>query len=198
MSARQTRACGCLAWTVSFGVERRVADVRAAETARRECEEGALLYGMYRQDQPLFSLCDWGLPRRAWSGAGAGPTPLWGKRGGVRQDRAQASSAAGVWSVSVMRSPTLPTRIEVQYQSVSQLFHGPAPRSPLYRLAVRLRHSRSNTSTEYSLLGATQLSQVRSITILYYLSALASGADGTMYSMGCLRFCKAGKERVRR
>ena len=33
----------------------------------------------------------------------------------------------------------------------SQLFHGPAPRSPLYRLAVRLRHSRSNTSTEYSL-----------------------------------------------
>ena len=34
-------------------------------------------------------------------------------------------------------------------QSVSQLFHGPAPRSPLHRLAVRLRHSRSNTSTEY-------------------------------------------------
>ena len=26
--------------------------------------------------------------------------------------------------------------------SVSQLFHGPAPRSPLHRLAVRLRHSR--------------------------------------------------------
>ena len=42
-------------------------------------------------------------------------------------------------------------------QSVSQLFHGPAPRSPLHRLAVRLRHSRSNTSTEYSLPGATQL-----------------------------------------
>ena len=33
--------------------------------------------------------------------------------------------------------------------SVSQLFHGPAPRSPLHRLAVRLRHSRSDTSTEY-------------------------------------------------
>ena len=49
-------------------------------------------------------------------------------------------------------------------QSVSQLFHGPAPRSPLHRLAVRLRHSRSNTSTEYSLPGATQLSQVRSIS----------------------------------
>ena len=31
-------------------------------------------------------------------------------------------------------------------QSVSQLFHGPAPRSPLHRLAVRLRHSRSNTT----------------------------------------------------
>ena len=30
-----------------------------------------------------------------------------------------------------------------------------APRSPLQRLAVRLRHSRSNTSTEYSLPGAT-------------------------------------------
>ena len=29
-------------------------------------------------------------------------------------------------------------------QSVSQLFHGPAPRSPLHRLALRLRHSRSN------------------------------------------------------
>ena len=43
-------------------------------------------------------------------------------------------------------------------QSVSQLLHGPAPRSPLYRLAVRLRHSRSNTKTEYSLPGATQLS----------------------------------------
>ena len=51
-------------------------------------------------------------------------------------------------------------------QSVSQLFHGPAPRSPLYWLAVRLRHSRSNTSTDYmySLPGATQLSQVRSIS----------------------------------
>ena len=47
-------------------------------------------------------------------------------------------------------------------QSVSQLFHGPAPRSPLHRLAVRLHHSRSNTSTKYSLPGATQLSQVRS------------------------------------
>ena len=40
-----------------------------------------------------------------------------------------------------------------RHQSVSQLFHGPAPRSPLHRLAVRLRHSRSNTSTEYSLPG---------------------------------------------
>ena len=38
----------------------------------------------------------------------------------------------------------------VQFSSVT-VFHGPAPRSPLHRLAVRLRHSRSNTSTEYSL-----------------------------------------------
>ena len=45
-------------------------------------------------------------------------------------------------------------------QSVSQLFHGPAPRSPLHRLSIRLRRSRSDTSTEYSLPGATQLSQV--------------------------------------
>ena len=35
-------------------------------------------------------------------------------------------------------------------QTVSQLFHGPTPRSPLHRLSVRLRLSRSNTSTEYS------------------------------------------------
>ena len=46
-------------------------------------------------------------------------------------------------------------------QSVSQLFHGPAPRSPLHRLAVRLRHSRSNTSTEYSLPGATHVLNCR-------------------------------------
>ena len=32
------------------------------------------------------------------------------------------------------------------------------PPVSFYRLAVRLRHSRSNTSTEYSLPGATQLS----------------------------------------
>ena len=42
-------------------------------------------------------------------------------------------------------------------QSVSQLFHGPAPRSPLHRLSIRLHCSRSNSSTctEYSLPGAT-------------------------------------------
>ena len=44
-----------------------------------------------------------------------------------------------------------------QFSSV-QLFHGPTPRSPLHRLAIRLSRSRSNTSTEYSLsAGATQL-----------------------------------------
>ena len=43
-------------------------------------------------------------------------------------------------------------------QSVSQLFHGPAPRSPLHRLAVRLRHSQSNTTSTDSIApaGATQ------------------------------------------
>ena len=49
--------------------------------------------------------------------------------------------------------------VDEHAQSVSQLFHGPAPRSPLHRLSIRLRHSRSNTRTEYSLPGATQLSQ---------------------------------------
>ena len=43
-------------------------------------------------------------------------------------------------------------------------FHGPTPRSPLHRLSIRLRRSRSTTSTEYSLPGATQLSQVRSVS----------------------------------
>ena len=61
-----------------------------------------------------------------------------------------------------------------QFSSV-QLFHGPAQRSPLHRLSIRLRHSRSNTSrsTEYSSTVVsdrrsrglpTQLSQVRSIS----------------------------------
>ena len=75
-------------------------------------------------------------PPSVGSGAGAGPTPLRGKRGGVRQDRAQASSAAGVWSVSVMRSlqrSQVPTRIEVQYHvqyglpSVLQGWQGAGP-----------------------------------------------------------------------
>ena len=43
----------------------------------------------------------------------------------------------------------------------SQLFHGPTPRSPLHRLSIRLRRSRSITSTEYSLPGATQLKRHR-------------------------------------
>ena len=55
-------------------------------------------------------------------------------------------------------------------QSVSQLFHGPAPRSPLHRLAVRLRHSRSNTSTEY--LGAPSQRICHRRT---YVAAAASG-----------------------
>ena len=48
--------------------------------------------------------------------------------------------------------------------SHSQLFHGPTPRSPLHRLSIRLRRSRTTTSTKYSLPGATQLSQVRSVS----------------------------------
>ena len=46
----------------------------------------------------------------------------------------QPPRQTGVWTVE-----------DTQTQSVIQLFHGPAPRSPLHRLAVRLRHSRSNT-----------------------------------------------------
>ena len=44
---------------------------------------------------------------------------------------------------------TLDTQRNSFRQSVSQLFHGPAPRSPLHRLVVRLRHSRSNTSNSF-------------------------------------------------
>ena len=36
---------------------------------------------------PSFLICEWGLPRERES-AGAGPTPLWGKRGGVGFARA--------------------------------------------------------------------------------------------------------------
>ena len=52
-------------------------------------------------------------------------------------------------------------------QSVSQLFHGPAPRSPLRRLSVRLRRSRSNTSTEYS-----RPPQRRTLTGIYQYTAV--------------------------
>ena len=55
--------------------------------------------------------------------------------------------------------PMMTMHVDEHAQSVSQLFHGPAPRSPLHRLSIRLRRSRSNTRTEYSLPGATQLSQ---------------------------------------
>ena len=48
-------------------------------------------------------------------------------------------------------------------QSVKQSVISP-PRSPRHRLSIRLRRSRSTTSTEYSLPGATQLSQVRSVS----------------------------------
>ena len=51
------------------------------------------------------------------------------------------------------------------FQTVSQsVISRSRPALTPHRLAVRLRHSRSNTSTEYSLPGATQLSQVRSIS----------------------------------
>ena len=56
------------------------------------------------------------------------------------------------------------TTLHFLFTASQQLFHGPTPRSPLRRLSVRLRRSRSNTSTEYSLPGATQLSQVRSFS----------------------------------
>ena len=53
-------------------------------------------------------------------------------------------------------------------QSVSYFTFPPRAVTPVpstgSHVAVRLRHSRSNTSTEYSLPGATQLSQVRSIS----------------------------------
>ena len=74
-------------------------------------------------------------------------------------------------------------------QSVSQLFHGPAPRSPLHRLAVRLRHSRSNTSTEYSLPGATQFTIVASEVNL----SQRTGCSLPLFALYCLlgRDCDA-------
>ena len=63
-----------------------------------------------------------------------------------KMDQEEKEKAAyGLWRGGLVRGGAS--------QSVSQLFHGPAPRSPLHRLAVRLRHSQSNTSTEYSLPG---------------------------------------------
>ena len=74
-------------------------------------------------------------------------------------------------------------------KSVSQLFHGPAPRSPLHRLAVRLRHSRSNTSTEYSLPGATQFPG-------YIVSTASWEATGVLYRGGVIKLPRARSARV--
>ena len=96
---------------------------------------------------------------------GRAPSSGWvlSQGGAVRSQLFDAASVARAprWRYSTAE---LGRAVAVAHQSVSQLFHGPAPRSPLHRLAVGLRHSRSNTSTEYSLPGATQLSQVRSIS----------------------------------
>ena len=54
-------------------------------------------------------------------------------------------------------SPLAAHRTHHSARSRSRSFHGPAPRSPLHRLSIRLRRSRSTTSTQYSLPGATQL-----------------------------------------
>ena len=63
------------------------------------------------------------------------------------------------------RHPDAGVKTAQSSQSVSYFTVPPrAHPSTAHRLAVRLRHSRSNTSTEYSLPGATQLSQVRSIS----------------------------------
>ena len=46
------------------------------------------------------------------------------------------------------RSPLHKLAVRLRHsRSKVVMFHGPAPRSPLHQLAVRLRHSRSNTST---------------------------------------------------
>ena len=71
------------------------------------------------------------------------------------------------------------------YQSVSYFTVPPrAHPTPLHRLTVRFRHPRSNTSTEYSLPGAAQLSQVRSIS--------PSGQGVPCRFLPCTATCRAG------
>ena len=65
----------------------------------------------------------------------------------------------------------------VNLQPVSQLscqlFHGPAPRSPLRLLSVRLRRSRSNTSTEHTSPECLQLYIVGPCYRIFVLSPIS-------------------------
>ena len=133
---------------------------------------------------------------------------------GTVSPRRVSDAPGGYWLARCEGRVTLASPPVLRVQSVSQLFHGPAPRSPLHRLAVRLRHSRSNTSTEYSLPGATQLSQVSTGSLfprgarraeggaVTDTKALAeplyrsSGADAKTTSVTVLTFTKPATRRL--
>ena len=66
------------------------------------------------------------------------------------REREPRASSCGHRARSAAAGVRVSFDIYISLQSVSQLFHGPAPRSPLHRLAVRLRHSRSNISLQIS------------------------------------------------
>ena len=116
--------------------------------------------GSYAQYQRVFSVAPQAKhvsPSTFLNGITAGRAIAW-----PRGFRGCSPSKSKNAKAETRKAETQTRKAEIRV--VSQLFHGPAPRSPLHRLAVRLCHSRSNTSTEYSLPGATQLSQVRSIS----------------------------------
>ena len=85
-------------------------------------------------------------------------------------------------------------------QSVSQLFHGPAPRSTLRRLAVRLRRSRSNTSTECGPYSQSRHRIAREVILsqragwsltLSLFAAVLLGRDCVTHATGHMRIARA-------
>ena len=72
-------------------------------------------------------------------------------------------------------------------QSVSQLFHGPAPRSPLHRLAVRLRQTATPGLTQVTA-GEVQFCSMDHASAV---SASPSPARGTIFDMFITLFYQA-------
>ena len=76
-------------------------------------------------------------------------------RSGDVSARAHTCVASPALNPALRRAPVLTQVLG------PRLFHGPAPRSHLRRLSVRLRRSRSNTSTAYRVLAPTGLLNYR-------------------------------------